>query len=190
MKVVNHDMTTRNGFKWKRRGLVKCEGQFIKNLYLDCGLYGFKIDDIDISSVPYYIDSINANFLILRVKTKSIIDLKGKCKFPEAYVIKSYNNIFTATKDWMNLFKKSCWDKYTVNKNKHPLISFNNQVARGLLATRVTTNYEIFHQFTSFYVTITYPKTKIKLLNKTITLNEGYYFIRNDKAHLISKDTW
>ena len=83
LRTCSADMTSYGGFKWPKRGPVKCKDwQPIK----ECGngLHGLLWGEGD-GSLLSWEDS--ARWLVVRVKASTLIDLAGKVKFPAGTVV-------------------------------------------------------------------------------------------------------
>ena len=83
LKTVNSDMTSYNGFKWKKRGIVKCEdwkptkecGNGLHGALNGCG-----------NGELFNWDK-NAIWIVAEVDKSKGVDLDGKWKFPECKVV-------------------------------------------------------------------------------------------------------
>ncbi len=93
LKTVNSDMTSYGGFKWPKRGIVKCPDWQSKN---ECGngLHGALNGCGDGSMLNWTVDAI---WLVAEVDIKLGIDPGGKWKFPEATVVFTGNQYEATT---------------------------------------------------------------------------------------------
>ena len=85
IRSVSEDFTSTNNFKWSKKGIVKCPDW---NPIMNCGngLHGLRLNQNDPG--VWYEDG---KLLLLEVEENKIIDLGGKCKFPEANVLKVFD---------------------------------------------------------------------------------------------------
>ena len=83
LRTCNADMTSHNGFKWKKSGYVSCPNW---NDKAECGhgLHGLLkgVGDAGLLS-----SDKNAKWLIVKTDKTKIVDISGKVKFPYCYVI-------------------------------------------------------------------------------------------------------
>ena len=91
IRSCNEDMTSRNGFLWPASGLVKAD-DFLPTNKCGNGLHGLRLDQNDPGQ--WY---ENGKILLLKVDEKKIVDLDDKCKFPEAIVIKTFDDMASLT---------------------------------------------------------------------------------------------
>ena len=84
LRICKADMTTYNGFIWPTKGYVEAPDWEATQ---ECGngLHGWFEAQGD-ASYSNYLNEPDAKYLVLKVKTDSIIHLDGKCKFPRAKV--------------------------------------------------------------------------------------------------------
>ena len=84
LRVCRSDMTSYNGFIWPEKGYVEAPDWDAKE---ECGhgLHGWFEAQGD-ASCSHFLNEPGAKYLVLKVKTNSIIHLDGKCKFPGAKV--------------------------------------------------------------------------------------------------------
>ena len=84
LRICKADMTTYNGFIWPEKGYVEAPDWEATQ---ECGngLHGWFEAQGD-ASHSSYLNEPGAKYLVLKVKTDSIIHLDGKCKFPRAKV--------------------------------------------------------------------------------------------------------
>ena len=87
IRSCNPDMTSRNGFLWPASGLVKAD-DFLPTNRCGNGLHGLRLNQNN--PVIWY---ENGKLLLLKVDEKKIVDLDDKCKFPEAIVIKTFDDM-------------------------------------------------------------------------------------------------
>ena len=83
LKTVKSDMTSRNGFKWKRRGVVVAP-DWNPNPECGGGLHAFLRGEGDGSLADWSPDAV---WLVLKIPDGSYIDLGGKIKFPRCTVV-------------------------------------------------------------------------------------------------------
>ena len=84
LRICKADMTSHNGFIWPTKGHVEAPDWEATQ---ECGngLHGWFEAQGD-ASYSNYLNEPDAKYLVLKVKTDSIIHLDGKCKFPRAKV--------------------------------------------------------------------------------------------------------
>ena len=84
LRICKADMTGYNGFIWPTKGHVEAPDWEATQ---ECGhgLHGWFEAQGD-ASYSNYLNEPDAKYLVLKVKTDSIIHLDGKCKFPRAKV--------------------------------------------------------------------------------------------------------
>ncbi|HMW75793.1 MAG TPA: hypothetical protein PKD40_09050 [Saprospiraceae bacterium] len=85
LSVCKADMSSYEGFVWPESGHVVAPDWKNDNRCGD-GLHGWLEGQGD-SACSDYTHLPDAKYLVLEVDTETIVDLKGKCKFPEAEVI-------------------------------------------------------------------------------------------------------
>jgi len=87
IKSVRPNFTTRNNFQWPTEGFVTCPDW---NPIMNCGngLHGLRLNQNDPG-----VWNDDGKFLLLEVEEDKIIDLFGKCKFPEANVLKVFDSM-------------------------------------------------------------------------------------------------
>ena len=81
LKTVAHDMTSRNGFKWPRRGRVEAP-DWDPRPVCGGGLHGFLRGEGDGGLAMWFDDTI-----WLVIKVDEWVDLDRKVKFPRGYVV-------------------------------------------------------------------------------------------------------
>ena len=91
IRSCNEDMTSKNGFLWPASGLVKAD-DFLPTNRCGNGLHGLRLNQNN--PVIWY---ENGKLLLLKVDEKKIVDLDDKCKFPEAIVIKTFDDMNSLT---------------------------------------------------------------------------------------------
>ena len=84
LRICKADMTSYNGFIWPTKGHVEAPDWDAKE---ECrnGLFGW-FEAQGYANSSSYLNEPDAKYLVLEVKTDSIIHLQGKCKFPGAKV--------------------------------------------------------------------------------------------------------
>ena len=85
LRICKADMTSYNGFIWPEKGHVEAP-DWDDTEECGHGLHGWFEAQGD-ASYSNCLNEPDAKYLVLKVKTDSIIHLDGKCKFPEADVI-------------------------------------------------------------------------------------------------------
>ena len=85
LRICKADMTGYNGFIWPTKGHVEAPDWEATQ---ECGngLHGWFEAQGD-ASYSNYLNEPGAKYLVLKVKTDSIIHFDGKCKFPKADVV-------------------------------------------------------------------------------------------------------
>ena len=85
LRICKADMTSHNGFIWPTKGYVEAPDWEATQ---ECGhgLHGWFEAQGD-ASHSNYLNEPGAKYLVLKVKTDSIIHFDGKCKFPKADVV-------------------------------------------------------------------------------------------------------
>ena len=91
LRCCRADMTSYGGFVWKKKGVVKAP-DWKKNRDCRNGLHGWlsgqgHYDAWSASSDDLWSASSDDLWMVVAVKTKDIIDLNGKVKFPAARVL-------------------------------------------------------------------------------------------------------
>jgi hypothetical protein len=99
LRLSSKDGKAYDGFQWSNSGTVSAP-DFKPTAECGNGLHGWLKGEGDASSSAF-IDDPEALWIVAAVKTDSIIDLKGKVKFPKCMVVYSGNQ-----KDATNLIKK------------------------------------------------------------------------------------
>lgn len=85
LRICKADMTSYNGFIWPEKGHVEAP-DWDDTEECGHGLHGWFEAQGD-ASYSNCLNEPDAKYLVLKVKTDSIIHLDGKCKFPEADVV-------------------------------------------------------------------------------------------------------
>ena len=83
LRCCKADMTSQGEFKWPKKGVVK-DTDFSKNPECGQGLHGWAKGEGDFDA---WSSSPDDKWLVLAVKTNSLINLGGKVKFPSATVL-------------------------------------------------------------------------------------------------------
>jgi len=83
LRACRSDLTSRNGFKWKSKGIVTAP-DWRPNKECGHGLHGWLRGVGKPGVWEHYNNDI---WLVLAVKTKDLIDLDGKVKFPSCRVL-------------------------------------------------------------------------------------------------------
>ena len=83
LRCCKADMTSRDRFKWPEKGTIKAP-DFSKTPECGQGLHGWARGEGDFGA---WSSSPDDQWLVLAVKTTSLIDLGGKVKFPSARVL-------------------------------------------------------------------------------------------------------
>ena len=83
LRCCRHDFTSRDGFRWKKKGTVTAP-DWEHRPYCGQGLHGWKHGEGDHSVWEHYESDV---WMVLAVKTKSIVELDGKVKFPTCRVL-------------------------------------------------------------------------------------------------------
>ena len=83
LRCCRHDFTSRDGFQWKKKGTVTAP-DWEHRPYCGNGLHGWKHGEGDHSVWEHYESDV---WMVLAVKTKSIVELDGKVKFPTCRVL-------------------------------------------------------------------------------------------------------
>ena len=92
IRSCNEDMTSRNGFLWPASGQIVKAHDFRPTNECGNGLHGLRLNQNNPGQ--WYEDG---KLLLLKVDEKKIVDLDGKCKFPEAIVIKTFDDMTSLT---------------------------------------------------------------------------------------------
>ena len=85
LRVCKADMTSHGRFKWPESGEVKAP-DWKPRAECGNGLHGWLYGQGDYSCVEWWKDA-GAKWLVLEVKSDSIVMIGGKCKFPQANVV-------------------------------------------------------------------------------------------------------
>ena len=83
LRTCSPDMTSHNGFKWPKSGAVKAP-DWNPQAICGFGLHGLLWGEGEGAHLNY---SADAKWLVVEVSAKSIVDLKGKVKFPAGKVV-------------------------------------------------------------------------------------------------------
>ena len=83
LRCCRHDFTSRDGFQWKKKGTVTAP-DWEHRPCCGNGLYGWKHGEGDHSVWEHDESDV---WMVLAVKTKSIVKLDGKVKFPTCRVL-------------------------------------------------------------------------------------------------------
>jgi len=83
LRTCNADMTSCGGFKWPKRGPVKCP-DWSPTKACGNGLHGFLWGEGNGSLANF---SADAKWLVVKVASDSVVDLAGKVKFPRGTVV-------------------------------------------------------------------------------------------------------
>ena len=83
LRCCRHDFTSRDGFQWKKKGTVTAP-DWEHRPYCGHGLHGWKHGEGDHSVWEHDESDV---WMVLAVKTKSIVELDGKVKFPTCRVL-------------------------------------------------------------------------------------------------------
>jgi len=87
LRACAPDMTSRDGFKYPRRGPVSdVSGQFVRNTSCGNGLHGWLWGRGARDVIPHYARPVG-KWLVLRVERNTVCGLGGKVKFPRGSVV-------------------------------------------------------------------------------------------------------
>lgn len=144
LRACNEDMSSKNNFKWPTSGLVECSDW---DSVHDCdkGLHGWLYGHGDGSASEYW--SENDKWLVISVETSSIIELRGKVKFPKGEVVfcgdrKSATD-FLMKHEPRSLLQPIIGAFITVSDNQTAITGYKGSSTSGLKGSSTSGDYSM-----------------------------------------------